>query len=116
MGPATSSATARLFDNHQQAAAYSRHRPTYPPALYDAVLGATRGRDLAVDIGTGSGQAAVVLAEHFQRVVAQDGSAAQLQHANRERENVTYEQADACATGLTNQCADLVTVAQALHW
>jgi len=108
--------TASLFSKAAQAACYSLHRPTYPPELYAAILAKCEGRSLAVDIATGSGQAARALAEHFTKVIAQDGSAQQLQHADRQLANIEYQQADAHVTGLPGQCADLVTVAQALHW
>jgi ubiquinone/menaquinone biosynthesis C-methylase UbiE len=55
-------------------------------------------------------------AGHFEKVIAQDGSEQQLQHADRQHPNVEYQQADAHSTGLPDDCADLVTVAQALHW
>lgn len=55
-------------------------------------------------------------AGYFNKVVALDGSAQQLQHADRQHANVEYQQADAHSTGLPDACADLVTVAQALHW
>lgn len=115
---AAGGSAANLFSSTQQAAQYSLHRPTYPPPLFAAILAAVppQHRRLAVDVGTGSGQAAVELAAHFDRVIGQDGSAAQLQHANRGPPNVEYQLADACATGLPDGCADLVTVAQALHW
>lgn len=110
----TTGGAANLFSSTQQAAAYAANRPTYPPQLFDAILAAVPAhhRHLAVDIATGSGQAAVMLADHFARVVGQDGSAAQLQHANRAKPNVEYTLADACSTGLPGGCADLVTVAQ----
>jgi ubiquinone/menaquinone biosynthesis C-methylase UbiE len=55
-------------------------------------------------------------AGQFEKVIAQDGSEQQLQHADRQYANVEYQQADAHSTGLPDHCADLVTVAQALHW
>lgn len=72
-------------------------------------------RLLAVDVATGSGQAAVDLAKHFQRVIALDESAAQLRFA-MQAPNMEYRRADAHATGLPDNYADLVTAASALHW
>eukprot|EP00878_Enallax_costatus_P001399 GHUV01001549.1.p1 GENE.GHUV01001549.1~~GHUV01001549.1.p1 ORF type:complete len:236 (+),score=33.51 GHUV01001549.1:151-858(+) len=108
---------AKLFSNVGQAAKYSQYRPTYPEELYANILDFSTGgsRHLAVDIATGTGQAAVHLAECYQRVIALDGSAEQLQHAVQ-KPNIEYQQADAHQTGLPDHCADLVTVAQALHW
>jgi SAM-dependent methyltransferase len=67
------------------------------------------------DCATGNGQAALGLAEHFTRVVATDGSAAQIAAAVP-HERVSYRVALAHASGLPSSSADLVTVAQALHW
>jgi ubiquinone/menaquinone biosynthesis C-methylase UbiE len=107
---------AALFSKPDQASLYSLHRPTYPRELYAAIVARCSQRSLAVDIATGSGQAATALAGHFDRVIAQDGSTAQLEHADRQHSNIEYQQADAHSTGLPDHCADLVTVAQALHW
>ena len=98
-----------------RAALYRAHRPSYPPALFAYLAGVAAGHDLAWDCGTGSGQAAVGLAEHFGRVVATDASSAQLAHAEP-HERVEYRVAPAESSGLPAASVDLVTVAQALHW
>ena len=97
------------------AAEYARFRPHYPPALFDWLAGTVRHRRLAWDCATGNGQAAVALARHFDAVVATDRSPAQLGEAAPQA-RVRY----ACATAergcLRSASANLVTVAQALHW
>jgi SAM-dependent methyltransferase len=98
-----------------QAATYAAYRPTYPPRLFAWLGGLVSRRGLAWDVGTGSGQAAVGLADHFDHVVATDASAAQLGHAAR-HPRVEYRVAAADASGLAAGSVDLVTVAQALHW
>ena len=57
-----------LFKNHK---AYSAFRPTYPADLYEHIyrFADLQRYDLAVDIATGSGQAATVLAKRFQKVL-----------------------------------------------
>ena len=97
------------------ARAYAAFRPSYPDALIRFVADAAPGRDLAWDCATGNGQAAVPLAQWFRRVVATDASAAQLEHA-RPSAHVEYRIASEGASGLEPASADLVTVAQALHW
>lgn len=97
------------------AAAYAAHRPTYPPQLFAWLAGQCPGRQLAWDCATGTGQAAVALADHFQQVWATDASSAQLEAAVP-GPNITYHTAPAEASGLPDRCADLITVAQALHW
>lgn len=105
------------FRDHfsRQAAAYARARPDYPDALFDALAAAAPGRGLVWDVGTGSGQAATALARRFDRVVATDASGAQLRHAVRTA-RVDYVAARAEAAPLADGVADVVTVAQALHW
>jgi SAM-dependent methyltransferase len=84
-------------------------------ALYAWLAGESPARTRAWDCATGSGQAAVALAAHFAAVDATDASAAQLAHAVP-HPRVRYAVARAEASGLPPGCADLVTVAQALHW
>jgi len=105
------------FQDHfsAQAAAYARFRPNYPPELYEFLAGLTPVRALAWDCGTGNGQAAVGLAAHFRRVIASDASHEQVAEA-RPHARVTYYVAAAEHPPEVAQGADLVTVAQALHW
>jgi SAM-dependent methyltransferase len=97
------------------AGAYAAFRPAYPAALIDHLAGLAPGRELAWDCGTGSGQAAVLLAERFARVVATDASAEQIRHA-APHPRVTYRVGLEDGSSLDDGTADLVTVAQALHW
>ncbi len=101
------------FSGH--AADYRTFRPTYPPDLFAFLASIAPARELVWDCGTGSGQAAVVLADHFARVFATDASAEQVANA-APRPNVEYAVAPAEKCPLPDACADLVTVAQALHW
>ena len=63
------------------AADYARFRPIYPPELYAWLAAQAPARDLAVDVGTGNGQAAVALAAHFQRVIGVEPSDGQRANA-----------------------------------
>jgi len=105
------------FQDHfsAQADAYARYRPHYPAALFDWLASVAAGRALAWDCGTGSGQAAVALAAHFERVVASDPSAEQIAHAERHA-RVRYVVGPAETPPAEVRDADLVTCAQALHW
>ncbi|KAK9836473.1 hypothetical protein WJX74_001215 [Apatococcus lobatus] len=104
-----------LFDD--QAAAYSQFRPTYPQDLYDLVLEYAQlpQQQVCLDIATGQGQAAVELAKRFERVVAIEPNAKQLQHAVP-AENITYREGSAEASGMPDASVDLVASAQACHW
>ncbi len=99
----------------QVASDYASHRPTYPAALFDWLSSQCAGRALAWDCGAGSGQASVALAAHFEQVLATDISEQQLSHAVP-HPRVAYRVAPAESSGLPDHSADLVTVAQALHW
>ncbi|MEZ5615241.1 MAG: class I SAM-dependent methyltransferase [Rhodocyclaceae bacterium] len=105
------------FKDHfsAQATDYARFRPYYPDELFAWLSGLAPARGLAWDCGTGSGQAAVGLAAHFAHVIATDPSQSQLAHAEP-HPRVEYRQAAAEAGPLETASADLVTVAQALHW
>jgi SAM-dependent methyltransferase len=105
------------FKDHfsRQAAEYSRYRPAYPAGLIAWVAALAPHRRLAVDCATGNGQAAVALAEHFDAVLAVDGSDAQLALAIPHA-RVRYERAYAEALPLPDASASLVAVAQAIHW
>ncbi len=94
---------------------YRAFRPIYPPELFAYLASLCPTHDLAWDCGTGSGQAAVPLAEYFARVVATDASAAQLANADA-HPRVEYLAAPAKQVPLADATVDLVTVAQALHW
>ncbi|HMM76452.1 MAG TPA: methyltransferase domain-containing protein [Gammaproteobacteria bacterium] len=94
---------------------YRRYRPRYPQALFDWLAAQCERRALAWDCACGNGQATVGIAAHFRRVVATDASARQLAQAPR-LANVDWRVAPAEASGLPDASADLVSVAQALHW
>lgn len=97
------------------AATYAESRPRYPEALAAWLAAEAPGRDLAWDCACGSGQATLGIAEHFAHVIATDASEKQLSQAPRHN-RIDWRVAPAEASGLASGCADLVTVAQALHW
>lgn len=105
------------FKDHfsSQSAAYSRHRPEYPAALIRYVASLAPDRRLALDCATGNGQAAVALAEHFETVLAIDGSRSQLARAQA-GERVRYAASLAERLPLRDHGVALVAAAQAAHW
>jgi SAM-dependent methyltransferase len=96
------------------APAYASCRPGYPDELFTYLAGLLDRHELAWDCAAGSGQATVPLARIFQRVLATDASAAMLDQAPR-HPGIEYRVAGE-RSGLGPGTADLVTVAQALHW
>jgi len=105
------------FKDHfsKQAADYAKFRPRYPQGLFDYLGSIAPTRQLAWDSGTGNGQAAIGLASVFDRVIATDASEKQIANA-QPHERVEYRIAPAENSGLDSGVADLIMVAQALHW
>lgn len=90
-------------------------RPRYPKELFEWLASIAPSQGLAWDCATGSGQAAVELAEVFDRVIATDASEKQIANAERHT-RVEYRVAAAEDSGLDPGFVDVVTVAQGLHW
>jgi len=107
---------AKGFHNYfgPQATRYKEYRPRYPEALFHYLAVAGGGTRLAWDCATGNGQAAARLADRFAKVVATDPSDEMIAHATP-HPRVTYSVAK-YESGLADHSANLVTVAQALHW
>lgn len=110
---------ARAHSFNAAAAQYAAHRPSYPPALFDAIEELT-GRPLAgsrvVDVGAGTGIATARLHARGADVIAVepgDGMAAEFRRA---LPGVPVVRGSGNALPLTGHCADLLTYAQAWHW
>lgn len=99
----------------KQAALYAKYRPGYPEDLFTFITSFLKSRKLAWDCATGNGQSAVQLANYFEKVIATDISAKQLEQAEQ-KSNIIYKVAPAEASGIDTGTVDLVTVAQAIHW
>jgi hypothetical protein len=100
----------------KQSKNYALSRPTYPAELFQFLASLVERRKLAWDCATGNGQAAVLLAEYFDQVVASDASKKQIDNAQAHPKVRFAEFPAENATGLLAGTVDLVTVAQALHW
>jgi ubiquinone/menaquinone biosynthesis C-methylase UbiE len=98
-----------------QAAAYAKHRPVYPPALFDHLFTFVPEKKLAWDCGTGNGQTAAALSNYFEKIYATDISIKQLENAAKAG-NIIYAAEPAERTSLKDSSTDLITVSQALHW
>jgi SAM-dependent methyltransferase len=97
------------------AARYAAYRPSYPPALAEALAARCERTELAWDVGCGNGQLSLSLAERFARVIATDPSRAQLDEAPAHA-HVEYRCEPAETSTLAAASADLVVAAQAAHW
>ena len=71
------------FKDHfsQHADGYAKHRPDYPATLFEFLAQTASQHEIAWDCGTGNGQAAVALVPYFDRIIATDASAQQIQNA-----------------------------------
>lgn len=101
------------FSGH--AVDYAKFRPGYPDALFDWIATQTTNHDLAWDCGCGNGQASAPLADRYRRVVGTDFSPQQIAQT-RPHPRIEYRVAPAEQSELADASADLVTIAQALHW
>jgi SAM-dependent methyltransferase len=111
---------ARSFD--AWAADYDRFRPDYPDALFDEIAMRLRlpARPRVVDLGAGTGRAALAMAGRGWRVTAVEPGRPMLDllrsRAADAGLNVAPVEASAESTGLDPSSADLATAAQAYHW
>ncbi|HEV8285618.1 MAG TPA: class I SAM-dependent methyltransferase [Chitinophagaceae bacterium] len=105
--------TKDLFSGHSDI--YAKYRPLYPKELYDFILKQVSTKDIALDCGTGNGQAAGVLAEHFKQVHATDISDKQIKNAIQ-KPNLHYHVCKAEKTPFSDDTFDLITSATAVHW
>ncbi|MEU8958679.1 methyltransferase domain-containing protein [Streptomyces sp. NPDC048518] len=114
---ASARARARSFDG--AAAQYAAYRPSYPPALLDAVE-RQAGRPLAgarvVGVGAGTGIATALLAARGARVVAVEPGDGMAEQFRRTLPHVPLVRGDGNALPLADASADLITYAQAWHW
>lgn len=101
------------FSSH--AAAYATYRPAYPPELVAWLSSIASATKTALDVGCGSGQLSLLLAERFDSVIATDPSAQQIESATA-HPRIDYRVAPAEASGLPAASIDLLTAAQAAHW
>ncbi|ESW34102.1 hypothetical protein PHAVU_001G124700 [Phaseolus vulgaris] len=106
----------------KQAKEYADARPSYPPQLFQFIASKTPSHNLAWDVGTGSGQAAKSLSVIYEKVIATDASAKQLEFAVKIC-NVRYQHtppimsmAELEEMVASEGSVDLVTMAQSLHW
>ncbi|MEV8126726.1 class I SAM-dependent methyltransferase [Streptomyces sp. NPDC085944] len=115
--PAHHSARAHSFN--AAAAQYAANRPSYPPALFDALEELT-GRPIegarVVDVGAGTGLATARLSERGADVIAVEPGAGMTTEFRRTLPGVPVVRGNGNALPLVGHSADLLTYAQAWHW
>lgn len=111
------SSRARSFD--RAAAQYAASRPSYPPAVLDAVeelLGRPLAGARVADVGAGTGLATALLRERGASVIGVepgDGMTAEFRQA---LPDVPVVRGDGNALPLADACLDLITYAQSWQW
>jgi SAM-dependent methyltransferase len=100
---------------------YTEHRAGFPPELVDRLLdmGVVHAEDSALDVGTGTGSLARLLAPHVDSVLGIDPAEPLLQEARSIDEgprNINYRLGVAEETGLPDHSIDLVSAGQCWHW
>ncbi|MFD7439627.1 class I SAM-dependent methyltransferase [Streptomyces sp. NPDC059861] len=117
--PPPPSHPARAHSFNAVAAQYAANRPSYPPALFDAIEGLAGRRLLGsrvVDVGAGTGIATALLHVRGADVVAVEPGDGMSAHFRRTRPGIPIVRGDGNALPLADACADFVTYAQAWHW
>lgn len=94
---------------------YAAYRPTYPPEIADVLRDAAPDGETAVDVGCGTGQLTVLLAERFETVVGLDPSEDQIANATPAA-NIVYRVSPAETLAVDDSSASLIAAAQAAHW
>jgi len=102
------------------AARYDANRPRPPAVLLDLLpsLVRTERPIVVVDLGSGTGLSTRFWAGHVDSVVGVEPNPEMHRFAEEitSQENVRYLCAPGHATGLPDECADIVTCAQSLQW
>jgi ubiquinone/menaquinone biosynthesis C-methylase UbiE len=102
------------------ASLYDAYRPRPPEILLETLcrVAGTRRPALVVDLGTGTGLSARAWSEVAAHVTGVEANEAMIAQARRvtTQPNVAYVHAFAQETGLDDECADIVTCSQSLHW
>jgi SAM-dependent methyltransferase len=109
----------RAHSFNAAAAQYAANRPSYPPALFDAVEDLA-GRSLsgakAVDVGAGTGIATAHLHARGADVLAVEPGAGMAAEFRRSLPYLPVVRGNGNALPVADAHADLLTYAQAWHW
>ncbi|MFF3919823.1 class I SAM-dependent methyltransferase [Streptomyces sp. NPDC001852] len=113
------SPTTRAHSFNVAAAQYAANRPSYPPALFDAVE-ELAGRSLSgarvVDVGAGTGIATALLQARGADVLAVEPGEGMAAEFRRGLPQLPIVRGNGDALPIADAYADFVTYAQAWHW
>ncbi|XP_077991699.1 putative methyltransferase DDB_G0268948 [Glandiceps talaboti] len=111
-----------FFEGADMVNAYKNVRPTYPQELAQKIVSFAKQKlgDLkfAVDVGCGSGQSTLILADHVDQVLGVDISADQIECAKNSSTppNVNFKVGGCGDIPVQSGTVDLITVGMAIHW
>lgn len=102
----------------QVAGEYVDYRPEYPPEVFDKILAAIPPgrRGLAMDLGAGTGKAALILAPHFAKLIAVEADPLMAEKLRCAAPNLEVRVSMAEDLTQEDASADLVNIATALRW
>ena len=100
---------------------YDRYRPAVPSIIVDILtqLAHVPRPILVVDIGCGTGLSTRVWAARAEAVIGiepNEDMRTEAEHRSSGMTAIRYQYGLSTATGLSDGCADIVTISQALHW
>ncbi|MFJ8082131.1 class I SAM-dependent methyltransferase [Streptomyces sp. NPDC096205] len=111
--------SARAHSFNAAAAQYAANRPSYPPALLDAIEDLA-GRPLhgarVADIGAGTGIATALLRARGAEVIAVEPGSGMAAEFRRAHPDVPLVRGDGNHLPLASASVDLLTYAQSWHW
>lgn len=111
--------TARAHSFNAAAAQYAANRPSYPPALLDAIedLAARRFHgSRAVDVGAGTGIATTLLHTRGANALAVEPGAGMAAQFRRAHPQIPLVRGDGNALPVATASTDFLTYAQSWHW
>ncbi|MFE9020678.1 class I SAM-dependent methyltransferase [Streptomyces sp. NPDC007808] len=113
------SRTDRAHSFNAAAAQYAANRPSYPPALFDAIE-ELAGRSLTgarvIDVGAGTGIATALLHGRGAEVLAVEPGDAMAAQFRRTHHDIPIVRGNGNSLPVATASVDLVTYAQAWHW
>ena len=102
----------------QVAGEYVSCRPEYPPEVFDKILAAIPPgrRGLGMDLGAGTGKAALILAPHFAKLIAVEADPLMAEKLRGAAPNLEVRVSLVEELAQESASADLVNIATALRW
>ncbi|ODV81403.1 S-adenosyl-L-methionine-dependent methyltransferase [Suhomyces tanzawaensis NRRL Y-17324] len=112
---------ATYSDKTFNASHYESARPSYPQSLYDELIKyhGDQAKELAIDIGCGSGFVAFKLTDYFTEVIGTDPSTVMIQQCQQDAragKGITFKEGTGESLPVQSSVADMITGAECCHW